>query len=212
MCEMSVVWTSVKCSFRFLSVASVGIILFGCSTYVVHQKLYVPQDTQKELLYGKTVELEGAEVTVFPVVISENLQALYGPSLTLFAQASGEAVIDNPLTIDLWLTLQRGTMQMNLQNATVALQGNDRSLKPVAIMLEAIQHFPDRKSERSYEQIEGVMSANHRKKPYRFVLVYGVDRARIEPFVFNLGTVELNGQRVSLQPVVFTRNGWNFYR
>lgn len=191
---------SGKFILRYLCLTLVGTTIVGCAG-IVHQVVFEPGGHERYLTY----DLIDTEITVFPVVVSEKLNSLYGPGIMLPTPTSEWNAVEEPLSIDLWVKVKRGTAKLNLQDATIRLSNEGRTLEPIGIMSKTIHHFPDKSSVLSYKDIDGKVTALERDKPYRYVIMYGVERDVIDPFEFHLGSIKLNGQTIHKEPFIFSR-------
>lgn len=184
----------------------VSIIVSGCAG-IVRQSLYAPaldkkSDSENLAYHRYRLDFLDAQITVFPVVISEKLHSLYGPALILPTHFSDEEVIEQPLIIDIWFQIKRGVAILNLWESNVKLE--NKLLYPKEILSESIHHYPGKRSELTYNKIKKELILTARHTPYRFILTYGIDREDLEPFSFELGGFKLNGEPISINPISFS--------
>ena len=183
----------------------ISIIVSGCAG-IVRESLYAPSldknSSNDNLAYHRyRLDLLDAQIIVFPVVVSEKLHSLYGPALAFPTPLSDDEVIEQPLIIDIWVQVKRGTATLNMSESTVKL--DNKILYPKDVLSKSIRHYPGKRSEFTYEKIKKELVLTARHSPYRFILSYGIDRGDLEPFSLELRDFNLNGESISINPIPF---------
>jgi len=176
-------------------------IITGCGGMVREEVLTSSEASNTRYA---TYNLNGADLMIESVVISQELKAVFGPFIIIPTFASEVEIINEPLTIKFLIFVKHGEAIIDLNTISVVINETGTHL-PIKKEIERAVYLESGRRDYTWGPTFDAITLTARNIPYSFNLTFDIQREDVESFRLSFGDLIINGKPAIVKPVYFKR-------